>query len=370
MGNQFMGKEQIISAERTQDVLHAKNFINSCAQETVSPLLPTPAELCTELPLSPALAEQVQASRAAVRDILEGLDQRLLVIVGPCSIHDDKAALEYAQRLQRLREALGEQLLILMRCYFEKPRTSLGWKGMINDPDLDGSCHIAKGARLARSLLLEIGNMGLGVATETLEPNLALYYQDLISWTAIGARTAESQLHRQFASGAPSPVGIKNGTNGSIEAALNALEAASAAHTYVGVDTQGRLSLVQTQGNPACHLVLRGGENGPNYQEEVIAECGQQLKARGLNTRVLVDCSHANSSKRAPQQAPVLEDVVRQIRQGNKGIAGVMLESHLQAGQQPLVAGTELAYGVSITDECLGWQQTEQLLRATAEALS
>ncbi|MFD1213851.1 3-deoxy-7-phosphoheptulonate synthase [Arthrobacter sp. GCM10027362] len=343
--------------------------------ETTTPL-PSPAELLDELPLPAELAAAVERGRAEIRAVLDGVDDRLLVIAGPCSIHDPAAGLEYARRLsQAAREHRGE-LLIVMRSYFEKPRTTVGWKGLINDPRLDGSHDIAAGLRLARRFLLEVAGLGLPVATEFLEPISARYLADLIGWGAIGARTTESQIHRQLASGLPMPVGFKNGTDGGLQVALDACLAASAAQTFLGIDDQGRASLLATAGNPDTHLILRGGSTGPNYGAAHVAAASQQLAEAGLNTRVIIDASHGNSGKSHHRQAGVASEIAAQLEAGGAGaeaIAGIMLESFLAGGAQKLeipapAGGRRLVYGQSVTDACLDWDVTcgvlEQLARS------
>ena len=328
-------------------------------------LLPAPAELLHRMPAPRANLELVAQSRRIIGDIVTGNDPRFLVIVGPCSIHDYDATLEYARRLQQLAAQLASQIYPVMRCYFEKPRTTIGWKGLINDPSLDGSNNLNDGIALTRRILLDVTALGVPVATEVLDPNLFGYYQDLISWAAIGARTAESQLHRQFASGLPLPVGIKNGTDGNIETAIHAVIAARSGHCYAGINREGRLARIETRGNLGSHIILRGGNNGPNYDEQSIRACKATLAQAEIGARVIVDCSHANSGKCAQRQVSVVKEVVRQAQEGERIIAGIMLESHLHRGrQQPINGMNGLRYGVSVTDDCLGWRETEALLTA------
>ena len=322
--------------------------------------LPSPTVLRDRLPVDVRLAAQIQAHRQTVRDILNGTDDRLLVITGPCSLHDPKAALEYGHRLSELSRQLDDKVFLVMRAYVEKPRTTVGWKGMLYDPHLDGSNDIATGLNVSRHLLLDLARLGLPLATELLHPMAADYLGDLLSWAAIGARTTESQIHREMVSGLSMPVGFKNGTDGSIDVASDAMGAAEHPHTHLGIDDTGHSALLQTAGNPDTHLVLRGGHQGPNYDADSIRTAVDALQAKGRNPRLIVDCSHANSGKDPLKQPEVLNDLLEQRRKGEKHIAGVMLESHLQDGKQPLQK--PLQYGLSITDGCLGWDRTEQLL--------
>jgi len=323
------------------------------------PLL-SPTVLRDRLPVDVRLAAQIQAHRQTVRDILNGTDDRLLVITGPCSLHDPKAALEYGHRLSELSRQLDDKVFLVMRAYVEKPRTTVGWKGMLYDPHLDGSNDIATGLNVSRHLLLDLARLGLPLATELLHPMAADYLGDLLSWAAIGARTTESQIHREMVSGLSMPVGFKNGTDGSIDVASDAMGAAEHPHTHLGIDDNGHSALLQTAGNPDTHLVLRGGHQGPNYDADSIRTAVDALQAKGRNPRLIVDCSHGNSGKDPLKQPEVLNDLLEQRRKGEKHIAGVMLESHLQDGKQPLQK--PLQYGLSITDGCLGWDRTEQLL--------
>jgi len=330
------------------------------------PLL-SPRQLKAQYPVSDAARRFVAERRQQIAAILAGTDPRMLAIVGPCSIHDIAAARDYAQRLKRLADRLEDQLLIVMRVYFEKPRTTIGWKGLINDPDRDDSFQIEKGLRLARGFLLELAEMGLAAATEMLDPIVPQYIGDLISWAAIGARTSESQTHREMASGLSMPVGFKNGTDGDVDKTINALAAASVAHRFLGIDGDGRVAIMHTRGNPHTHLILRGGRS-PNYQPQDIARYQAALKARDLATNILVDCSHGNSGKDHRRQRQVLDSVLQQRLAGNRQLLGFMLESFIHEGAQ--AATGQLVYGQSITDACIGWDETERLLSLCAQALS
>lgn len=329
--------------------------------------LPTPAQLRERLPLAGHLAASIRGHRDDVRRVLNGQDDRLLVIVGPCSIHDPDAAMEYAERLAALSRQVEYQLLLVMRAYVEKPRTTIGWKGLLYDPHLDGSGDMAQGLALSRRLLLGFSELGLPLATELLQPLAASYLEDLLSWAAIGARTSESQIHRELVSGLELPVGFKNGTDGGLGIACDAMRSAAHPHQHFGVDEHGRPALVQTPGNPDTHLVLRGGHGGPNYHPEAVAQARASLAGQGLAAQLIVDCSHANSSKDPSRQPDVLESVVQQRLHGDDSLRGVMLESHLFDGCQTL--GPDLRYGVSVTDGCLGWSSTEQALLHAADRL-
>jgi 3-deoxy-7-phosphoheptulonate synthase len=331
------------------------------------PLL-TPAELGARFPHTESSARFVEASRRQVRAIVDGQDPRLLAIVGPCSIHDPQAALAYAHQLRSAAARVADDVLVCMRVYFEKPRTTVGWKGLINDPHLDGSCDLAAGIVQARQLMLELTRIGVACATETLDPFTPAYLADLVSWTAIGARTTESQVHREVASDLELPVGFKNGTDGRVDVAIHGIQAARAAHSFLGVDAEGRVAIQRSAGNPHGHLVLRGGSHGPNYGEEHVSRAVQALSAAGCNPRVLIDCSHENSAKNHERQADVLLDVARQVEHGTRHVLGVMLESNLVAGRQNLVPGRALRYGQSITDACLDWETTAGLLERLALA--
>jgi 3-deoxy-7-phosphoheptulonate synthase len=304
----------------------------------------------------------------ALGEVLSGRDQRLLVVVGPCSIHDTVAALDYAHRLKALADELQDQLLIVMRVYFEKPRTTVGWKGLINDPRMDDSFQIEEGLRLARRLLIDLNELGLPCGTEALDPITPQYLGDLIAWSAIGARTTESQTHRELASGLSSPVGFKNGTDGNLEVALNAMLSAAQPHSFLGIDGAGQVAVTHTRGNAFGHLILRGGAV-PNYDSVAVAQAEAALAAAKLPVNIVVDCSHANSRKNHALQTLVLKDVVHQIVDGNRAIKGVMLESNLFEGNQKLTTPQDLRYGVSITDACLGWDTTEASLREAAQRL-
>lgn len=329
------------------------------------PLLP-PAILMEELPVSEAASECVAGTRSALEAVLSGVDDRLVMVVGPCSIHDPAAAVDYAQRLLELRERYAQSLLIVMRVYFEKPRSTVGWKGLINDPHLDGSFDINRGLRMARRLLLELADMGLPAGCEFLDTITPQFIADLVAWGAIGARTTESQVHRELASGLSMPVGFKNGTDGSIAIAVDAISAAAHGHHFLSVTKQGLSAIVTTAGNPHCHLILRGSNQGPNYSAADIEASVAQLSGRGLTPRLMVDCSHGNSQKDHRKQAQVAAEVAQQIRAGGRGIAGVMLESNLHEGRQDKPE----RYGVSITDACIGWDTTEELCSQLAAAVA
>ena len=334
------------------------------------PLL-SPAFIKSEFPLTETAATLVAQTRDRIRNILSGQDQRLLVVVGPCSIHDVQAANEYGQRLARLREELQGELEILMRVYFEKPRTTVGWKGLINDPHLDNSYDINTGLKLARKLLLDLASINLPAATELLDPITPQYIADLICWTAIGARTTESQIHRQMASGLSMPVGYKNGTDGSLKAAINAMLAARISHHFLGISNDGLASIVETTGNPDGHLVLRGGSNAPNYYRKDVENAAEALKHKALNPRLTIDCSHGNSNKDYNRQPMVLENIAQQIESGDEHIMGIMIESHLIEGNQSLGNDpASLVYGQSITDACVNWETTKKMLRSLAKAVA
>ncbi|GGC89144.1 3-deoxy-7-phosphoheptulonate synthase [Halopseudomonas salina] len=328
--------------------------------------LPTPAQLRERLPCHPALAHQINQQREAIRAVLNGIDDRLLVIVGPCSLHDPDSAVEYAQRLAELAHRVGDHLLLVMRTYVEKPRTTIGWKGLMYDPHLDNSSDMAEGLALSRRLMLSIAELGLPVATELLQPMAAGYLDDLLGWAAIGARTSESQVHREMVSGLALPVGFKNGTDGSLGIACDAMRSAAHPHQHFGMDNHGQPALIHTQGNADTHLVLRGGHGGPNYQPSAVAAARQTLEKQGLAPRIIVDCSHANSNKNPMLQPAVLQSVIDQRKAGDRSLRGVMLESHLFDGNQPM--GADLKYGVSVTDACIGWAGTESALLDAAEA--
>lgn len=334
----------------------------------IRPLI-LPAVLLEEIPLSDRASNVVADTRAAISNIIAGTDPRLVIVVGPCSIHDTKAAFEYAQRLKNLADRYKDHLLVVMRSYFEKPRTSVGWKGLINDPDLDESFHINKGLRLARRLLLDVNNLGLPTASEFLDTQIPQHIADLTSWVAIGARTTESQVHRELASGLSMPVGFKNSTDGSLQIAVDAVLTARSQHWFPSVTKQGVAAIFQTTGNEACHVILRGGtRTGPNYDAEHIARACARLGAKGLRETVMVDCSHGNSQKDHRKQADVAAKISEQIAAGSTRIFGAMLESHLVEGRQDYVPGQPSTYGQSITDACISFEQTEPLLEQFASA--
>lgn len=330
----------------------------------------SPGELKQELPTTEKTLTFVAQTRQKIADIIHGKDHRLLVVCGPCSIHDPAAALDYARRLKKLSDSVGDQLYLVMRAYFEKPRTSVGWKGLINDPYMDGSFHIQEGLQIARRLLLDLLDIGLPLATEALDPISPQYLGDLFSWSAIGARTTESQTHREMASGLSMPVGFKNGTDGGLEMATNAVKAASSAHSFMGINQEGQVSLITTVGNPDAHVILRGGAQ-TNYDSVSVSECETHMKNAGLRPALMIDCSHANSRKDYRRQSLVAEDVVHQIREGNNSIMGIMLESNLHEGNQSADRLKEnLQYGVSITDACIDFDTTQTLLHRMHKELS
>jgi 3-deoxy-7-phosphoheptulonate synthase len=333
-------------------------------------VLMTPAELKAKVPLTDKSYETVTTAREALQRILDRKDPRLFVVVGPCSIHDPKAAREYAYRLRELAEDIKESIFVVMRVYFEKPRTTIGWKGFINDPKMDDSFNIEEGLVLARQLLRDFAEMGLPAGTEALDPITPQYITDLISWAAIGARTTESQTHREMASGLSMPVGFKNGTDGGIQVAIDGLRSASSPHNFLGINQQGQVCIISTKGNPYGHVVLRGGGGRPNYDSVSISLCEQALAQADLPVNIVVDCSHANSFKNHALQPLVLKNVVSQIRDGNMSAIGLMMESHLHEGNQPLPKDiSQLKYGVSVTDACMSWETTESVLRYTHEQL-
>ena len=328
-----------------------------------SELLPTPEAVKQALPLPTAVEEFVYRSRGTLRRILDREDPRLFVVVGPCSIHDPAAAREYALRLRMLAERVSRSLFVLMRVYFEKPRTTIGWKGLINDPDMDDSFHIEKGIHIARALLLDLAATGVPAATEALDPIMPQYLSELITWTAIGARTTESQTHREMASGLSTPVGFKNGTDGSLTVAINALQSARHPHHFLGITQQGSSAVFRTRGNEYGHIVLRGGGGRTNYDSVSIAICERELEQAKLPVNIVVDCSHGNSAKDPALQPLVAENVGNQVLEGNRSIVGLMLESNLNWGTQPIPADRgQLKYGVSVTDACIDWATTENLL--------
>jgi 3-deoxy-7-phosphoheptulonate synthase len=326
--------------------------------------MPTPAEVHARAPLTAQAAETVARGRATLRAILERRDARIFVVVGPCSIHDPVAAVDYAQRLARLAREVAETMFVVMRVYFEKPRTATGWKGFINDPRMDDSFHIEEGITRARQLLLDLAELGLPTGSEALDPMSPQYLADLISWYAIGARTTESQTHREMASGLSTPVGFKNGTDGALDVAINAIKSAAHPHSFLGINADGRTAVVRTRGNAYGHLVLRGGGGRPNYDSVSVKLAERALAKAGLAPNIVIDCSHANSLKDPSLQPLVFADCVHQIREGSTSIVGMMLESHINPGNQPIPEDlSQLAYGVSVTDACIGWDTTEELLR-------
>ncbi len=330
----------------------------------------TPEQLKEEMPLAGEAQDSVQRARNSVFSILDRKDPRLFVVVGPCSIHDTEAAMDYAHRLKELAEKVKNTLYIVMRVYFEKPRTSIGWKGLINDPYLDDSFKIEEGLRKGRKLLLDIVELGLPTSTEALDPISPQYLQDLIAWSAIGARTTESQTHREMSSGLSSAVGFKNGTDGGLTVAVNAMQSVSSPHRFLGINSRGQVSVVTTKGNPYAHVVLRGGSNGPNYNSVNVAQCEKALSDGGVSKNIMIDCSHANSSKNPDVQPLVLNDVTDQILKGNESIIGIMLESFINAGNQSIPEDLgNLEYGVSVTDACIDWETTERSLVEMAEKL-
>ena len=323
----------------------------------------TPEQLKGELPISEKAVSVVEGGRKAVRDILDRKDKRLFLVVGPCSIHDVNAAKEYAEKLKALSEKVSDTLLLVMRVYFEKPRTTVGWKGLINDPYLNDTFKIEDGLKISRKLLIDLSEMGLPLSTEALDPISPQYLQDLISWSAIGARTTESQTHREMASGLSSAVGFKNGTDGSLTVAINALQSVANPHRFLGINGDGQVSVVKTKGNPYGHVVLRGGGGKPNYDSVSIALCEQEIEKSGIPNNIMVDCSHANSNKDPALQPLVMDNVTNQILEGNNSIVGLMVESHLKFGAQKISANLDdLEYGKSITDGCISWEQTEEAI--------
>ncbi len=329
-----------------------------------------PSQIKSEYPLTQKSVATVMNGQRTINNILDGKDSRLFIVVGPCSIHDVKAAREYALKLKQLADELQDELFLVMRVYFEKPRTSVGWQGLIADPHLDDSYNIEEGIRCARQLLLDIAEIGLPTAGEALDLVTPQYIQDLFSWTAIGARTTESQTHRKMASGFSSPVGFKNGTNGDFAVATNAILAAAHENNFVSINPEGHVAIVRTKGNPHCHIVLRGGHNGPNYAAEHVARCEKQLAHAKLPANIMIDCSHANSHKVPENQCKVIDSISEQIQQGNRSIKGIMIESHLKAGNQSIPENLEdMEYGVSVTDACIDWETTETSLRALRDSI-
>jgi len=330
----------------------------------------SPEDLKKELPISPKAKDTVIQGRQDIINILQGRDQRMLAIIGPCSIHDPKGALEYAEKLKDLKKEVKDKFHIIMRVYFEKPRTTIGWRGLIVDPDLDASYDMEKGLRTARELLNKINEMGIPTATEVLDPIVPQFISDFISWAAIGARTTESQTHRSLTSGLSMPIGFKNGTDGSLDTAVNALHSSSHPHSFLGVNGAGQIAVFKTKGNPHGHVILRGGKSGPNYYAEWVEQAEALMTKIGRRPGVVIDCSHANSGKKHVRQERVLESLIRQRNQGQKSLIGFMIESNLFEGNQKIQKGFEgLKYGVSVTDECIGWETTERILRENYQLL-
>ena len=347
-------------SESNIDNLHVKS------QE----ILITPDQLKVKVPMSNAAKESVLAGRQAVMDILDGKDHRLFLVIGPCSIHDIDAAKDYAKRLKALSDEVQDTLLLVMRVYFEKPRTTVGWKGLINDPHLNDSFEVEEGLHIARKLLIDLAEEGLPLSTEALDPISPQYLQDAISWSAIGARTTESQTHREMASGLSNAIGFKNGTDGGLTVATNALQSVSSPHSFLGINQEGQVSVINTEGNPYGHIVLRGGNSKPNYDSVNVAIAEQALTKAGVSTNIMVDCSHANSNKDAALQPLVMENVSNQILDGNKSIIGLMVESNINWGNQKLKSNlAEMEYGVSVTDACIDWETTEKSVRDMREKL-
>ena len=333
-------------------------------------LMPPPDEIHARVPITETASETVTKGREALRRILDRKDPRIFVVVGPCSIHDPIAGEDYAGRLARLADEVGDTICLVMRVYFEKPRTSTGWKGFINDPRMDDSFHIEEGMERARAFLLRVAELGLPAGTEALDPIAPQYLGDLVSWTAIGARTSESQTHREMASGLSTPVGFKNGTEGDVGVAINAIKSAAGPHSFLGINMQGRSSIVRTRGNPHGHLVLRGGGGRPNYDTVSVTMTEKTLQSAGLPANIVIDCSHANSSRDPALQPLVMADCVHQVREGNRSIVGLMIESNIEGGNQPIPADrTRLRYGCSVTDPCVDWSTTERMIRTARETL-
>lgn len=328
---------------------------------TVVDVLPSSGVIKGQLKARPELLLQVQQQQHTINRIVSGADSRMMVVTGPCSIHDMASAIDYGRRLARLSSQVSDRLCLVMRCYFEKPRTTVGWKGLLHDPSLDGSDDMNKGLRLSRTLLLELAGMGLPLATEALSPLAISYFDDLISWVAVGARTTESQPHREMASGLSAAVGFKNATDGSFTTAIHSMKSAANPHAFMGLSEKGEVGVVRTSGNPNAHLVLRGGNGQPNYDALNIARCQHALREAGLNERIMIDCSHENSGKDHHKQPTVLNDIAEQVKSGNRSIMGVMIESHINEHRQDISADME--YGVSVTDACMSWEQTESSIR-------
>jgi 3-deoxy-7-phosphoheptulonate synthase len=334
--------------------------INNANIQKIIPLI-SPATLKKELPLSKSVFNFIKSNRDIIENIISGKDKRVLAIVGPCSIHDHEEAIEYALKLKSIQKKIEDKLFLMMRVYFEKPRTTIGWKGLINDPDMDESNNVPKGLRVARKLLIDIAQLNIPAASEVLDPITPQYISDLVSWAAVGARTTESQTHREMASGLSMPVGFKNGTDGNLDVAIAALQSAKHAHSFIGIDSDGTTAIIRTKGNKFGHLILRGGNTGTNYKKENIEVALNKLKAAGENCVVVVDCSHANSEKNPDNQPKVLKNVISQIADGNNKIIGFMVESNLEGGNQKITENiADLKYGVSVTDACLCWAEMEK----------
>ncbi len=332
--------------------------------------LKTPAEIASLLPLSEEDKRAISSFRQSVNSIIKGSDNRLLAIVGPCSIHDPESAIEYAKRLKSLSDKVSDELFVVMRTYFEKPRTILGWKGLIMDPDMDESCNIEKGLEVARSLLLDITRIGLPVGCEVLDPIIPQYIDEIMSWSSIGARTTESQTHRSLASGLSVAIGFKNSTSGDLTAAINAVKSASKPASFIGIRRNGQNAIFRSTGNDCCHLILRGGDSGPNYYDDIVESAARKMEALLLNPSIIIDCSHANSRKDYTKQKRVLRNVVDQVCWGSKAIKGFMLESNINEGGQKITNGKSgLKYGVSVTDPCIGWEETERIMLHAASML-
>lgn len=333
-------------------------------------VLITPSQLKSDIPASNQAAQTVLKGRQTIQNILDRKDPRIMVVIGPCSVHDVEAAIEYGNRLKQLADKLSDTLYLVMRVYFEKPRTTVGWKGLINDPHLDDSFEIEEGLHIGRKLLVDLAELGLPTATEALDPISPQYLQDLIAWSAIGARTTESQTHREMSSGLSSAIGFKNGTDGNLEVAINALHSVASPHNFLGINHEGQVAVINTTGNPYAHIVLRGGNGKPNYDAESVASCEEKLEQAEVAKNIMIDCSHANSSKKPSLQPTVVENVTQQIIDGNQSIVGLMIESNLNAGNQKIPQDlSQLKYGVSVTDGCIDWQTTEKSLTEMAEKL-
>ncbi|KAG2763557.1 Phospho-2-dehydro-3-deoxyheptonate aldolase [Phytophthora cactorum] len=360
---------RIPSGTASEDVkITDKKAIMDVRISGIRPLIP-PAILLEEIPLTTKIVQTINRGRQGLANILRRLDDRLVVVVGPCSIHDTDAAMDYAKRLLELKKELNKDLLIVMRVYFEKPRTTVGWKGLINDPDLDGSFNINKGLRVARELLAAINELGLPAGCEFLDTMSPQFISDLVSWGAIGARTTECQLHRELCSGLSMPIGFKNGTGGDLQLAVDAVVAAKHSHCFLSVSSQGLAAIVNTSGNDTCHLILRGGKSGPNFEKEHVDDASARMLKANLVDNVMIDCSHGNSQKKHKNQVKVAANIADQLRTGDDRIVGVMLESNIEEGNQPLTPGKPLVYGKSVTDACMGWETTVEVLRDLAAAV-